>query len=1183
MRKLLPLLAVILLLLITFSTNTYSQALSAVSSTQRGDINEDGKVDVFDLLEMLKSLAGQGQTERKRQIADMNASGGVDVFDLLGMLKVLAGAEQPGVIYWGPVITGSDRAGAAPGDSLVLYTENADGGLSIQDIKVLVNGAEYLVAAFNPDSTLIVMPESFTGGELSLILGADTTKSIHVKLLVKVAGKVEVASGLNLSELTVFSIQDENRVGSDGSFNARLTDSTEATFIVATNASGAPVLLSFMTNVPGTGLSGVKGKEGFTKLSASDNISLGVQSTALSLVMLNPAVFGTSAQERKAFAERAAQHTRFQELVTQIGAILNSGLNPGYLVDDSHPEIFRLADEIARDVYDGMEEQGIPQDSTIPDRSDPDVRLGENGQLEFSNPYYVHYGTALFDFRAASPKKSFMQKPRPWKWSLIPYTGELGRTLQGMDSGDSLSAVMCKGFDSSSPHWWDPAWPEGRGTLYNSGKMVIDVIDLVNKVPGPEEKLESLTDILKDAGGATILKEGFQAGTAPAMLRAVLGFIESNKDIVLSFFWRDAATDNMRNCVTLLHSVAGNVFKNLAEVDKDPFYVDLFLAPGKVTQNYHFSAGHLTPIMSLVSLPSGRVSMGGNLATLSAFQMGRYEVTNAQYAAFLNVALADGEITATTSSVTGTKGAYIGQEYIYLCGMSYFLYVLDNNNKCWISYNGTSFSVEPGKENMPVVYITWYGAKAFAMKYGFDLPTEAEWEYAARGGRQYEYGTDDGTISPEKANYNRNVGYPTKVGSYSANPFGLHDLSGNVAEWCNDWYGAYNNQSQTDPTGPSSGSNRVVRGGSWGNVRDPDYLRSGSRFSSKPDGGVDTWTWDWPGDGLGFRVVRRQILKGKILESGAGLSDVNVYVTGGGIDRLTATGVTGDYLIGLPDGEYTVIPGKSGYTFSPACLEVTVSGSDVTASKITATADSELPGDSTKVQGLTLISIPSGLFQMGLTRIVTLSAFQMGCYEITQAQYQAVVGSNPSYFSGLPGDSERPVEQVSWYDAVTFCNKLSEKAGLQPCYNLATWACDFSKNGFRLPTEAEWEYACRAGTTTKYYTGDSGDDLNRAAWHQFNSGDMTQTVGLKEPNTFRLFDMLGNVAEWCNDWYGDYGSAYANNPQGPSTDDGHGRTLRGGSYKGAERESQELTSFLREFWGDLNWKQSSIGFRVVRR
>ena len=153
---------------------------------------------------------------------------------------------------------------------------------------------------------------------------------------------------------------------------------------------------------------------------------------------------------------------------------------------------------------------------------------------------------------------------------------------------------------------------------------------------------------------------------------------------------------------------------------------------------------------------------------------------------------------------------------------------------------------------------------------------------------------------------------------------------------------------------------------------------------------------------------------------------------------------------------------------------------------------------------INMINIPAGSFQMGSdvsfsnerpAHTVAVNAFQLSVTEITQGQYSAIIGINPSSYTWA-GDYN-PVENISWYDAVKFCNHLSQVHGYELCYDWETWECDFTKNGFRLPTEAEWEYACRAGTSTHYYTGDDDSGLGRVGWYVNNSNDYPHNVAQK--------------------------------------------------------------------------------------
>jgi len=164
---------------------------------------------------------------------------------------------------------------------------------------------------------------------------------------------------------------------------------------------------------------------------------------------------------------------------------------------------------------------------------------------------------------------------------------------------------------------------------------------------------------------------------------------------------------------------------------------------------------------------------------------------------------------------------------------------------------------------------------------------------------------------------------------------------------------------------------------------------------------------------------------------------------------------------------------------------------------------------------------------------VTISkGFYLGKYEVTQRQWKAVMGNNPSYFSG----DDKPVEQVSWYDVHDFIHRLNVAA---------------RDSLFRLPTEAEWEYACRAGTTTRWFFGDDESQLKNYAVYESNNRGLfprygTRNAGMKMPNPWGLYDMYGNVIEWCQDWYRDYPIEAQTDPAGPLT--GTGRVLRGGNW-----------------------------------
>jgi formylglycine-generating enzyme required for sulfatase activity len=238
--------------------------------------------------------------------------------------------------------------------------------------------------------------------------------------------------------------------------------------------------------------------------------------------------------------------------------------------------------------------------------------------------------------------------------------------------------------------------------------------------------------------------------------------------------------------------------------------------------------------------------------------------------------------------------------------------------------------------------------------------------------------------------------------------------------------------------------------------------------------------------------------------------------------------------------------------------------------------------------GIEMVMIPAGQFCMGSdgsapeqgpAHNVEVDAFLIDRFEVTQAIYARLDPINGSHFKG----PELPTEMISWGKAALYCNLRSAAEGLQPCYDDAG-ACDFEASGYRLPTEAEWEYACRAGSDATLSSGTAPRDLEQYAWFADNANQKTHAVGRKKPNAWGLFDMHGNVAEWCNDFYDAeyYMKSPTKNPRGPA--EGDTNVLRGGHW-GASALSCSSAFRVGEEPGfsDACFARDAIGFRCVRR
>ena len=376
---------------------------------------------------------------------------------------------------------------------------------------------------------------------------------------------------------------------------------------------------------------------------------------------------------------------------------------------------------------------------------------------------------------------------------------------------------------------------------------------------------------------------------------------------------------------------------------------------------------------------------------------------------------------------------------------------------------------------------------------GFRLPTEAEWEYAARAGTDTQFHFGD-QITLDLANYGGSHLYSTyqdlkdpylqtlPVGSFPPNEWGLYDVHGNVGEWVWDRLEAYSEGAVVDPERVTTQLPRVIRGGGWhDNGR---FCRSADRrhvFRELPSIARSLEPGSKLGGDVGLRLARTvntRETKDSVSDAGSGLRFVYIRAT--------------TFFMGSPESE------QGRYVAEP-------------------------------------------LHEVTLTR-----PFLVSRTEITQAQWHDVMGTSPSFF---PGCDDCPVEQVSWYDAVRFCNRLSEREGRNAVYDIDVDDGDVSwrrgANGYRLPTDAEWHFASYP----------SGEDtlavfrrgwIDSVGWIAPNSDQRTHSVGLKPANNHGIYDTQGNVWEWCWDRYGEYPDGAVTDPLGSPF--GVARVKRGGSW-----------------------------------
>ena len=501
-------------------------------------------------------------------------------------------------------------------------------------------------------------------------------------------------------------------------------------------------------------------------------------------------------------------------------------------------------------------------------------------------------------------------------------------------------------------------------------------------------------------------------------------------------------------------------------------------------------------------------------------------------------------------------------------------------------------------EDSPAVYVSRDDAQMFITTLNsyagltFRLPSEAEWEYACRAGTttRFYWGNDPGyTEIGDYAWYGGNSGYMIHpVGEKTANNFGLYDMSGNIWEWCeDDWHDNYTGAPTNGNAWVDSprGSYCVVRGGSW----DGYDFRCRSAYR--------TYTSPWRTTSFfGFRLAITLIEPTTPSVTSFTINDSETTTARTVTLNNTCTDSPTQYMASesssFNDASWQIYSTAPSFTITSSGnglktvyfkVKNAVSESSSTSDTITLNEPAEtiiLPGN----VPLDMVWIPSGTFMMGRysgeqdshasedpQHLVTVSSgFWMGKYEVTQAQWKAVMnGANPSYFQGAHAGNvntdNHPVESVSWNDIQTFITALNT----------------LTDKTFRLPSEAEWEYACRAGKTTRFYWGDdlSNMDIGNYAWYGSNIGGMTHPVGEKTANNFGLYDMSGNVWEWCQDWSHDHYTGAPTDGSAWESPTGLYRVIRGGNWgnnDGADCRSARRANF------DPWYGYTGLGFRLSR-
>ena len=565
------------------------------------------------------------------------------------------------------------------------------------------------------------------------------------------------------------------------------------------------------------------------------------------------------------------------------------------------------------------------------------------------------------------------------------------------------------------------------------------------------------------------------------------------------------------------------------------------------------------------------------------------------------------------AKVTLSKGFWISKTEVT---QSQWAAVMGSNPLDGIGPYGKPHPEKNRGSDLPIVGVSWDDAQVFMEKVNstlgsedggkMSLPTEAQYEYAARAG---ETGMYPGGSLDEVAWHDGNSGgYMKPVGSKKANAWGLHDMNGSTWEWVQDCYDL-ELPGGTDPIAKETGPDRVIRGGCW--------------FKEATRCRLATRSYRWQGASqcfsIGFRIVRNswpvEVSKAAIDPEINGQSVTAITYQGSDLEQsFEQTGPKrwmseevvynevkrNEWHVHLQrvaefdervqidlsqmkihirgQGPKVVLPILSASKQLSAAAEAAIKQARLSSAE---SSSDQADNGITNSMGMKLMPIAKGKFQMGSLfreegyrlaeqrHEVTLTRdYYLGAFEVTQAQYAKLMGNNPSHFQGGQvnnvDSSNHPVDRVSWEDAVEFCKRLSELPEEKAAGRV-----------YRLPTESEWEYACRAGSNAPF--GFGGLELvDDYGWFSSNCKGISQPVGKKDPNAWGLYDMHGNVMEWCSDWAGDYPEGAVSDPTGPM--DGDSRMIRGGAWLTPAMLGR---SGNRAFHFPADTRSDYVGFRVA--